>query len=482
MFSDYVYEKSGAENVECILLIDDGCLDDAARFSEKFVAHGFELVRFEDDLGFRVGYEEKLKSGGGRMAVLACSKDYVPYDLRSRMHVFDVSLRGIFPRLDEDALRDLEPDLDLLCMAYRDSYDILTARHDTERFVREKVYGRDNVARYLDRQGLVLTERAKECDNYREWLTIAEEKAKLDVMAVENDIVPNTAEINELFCDWAVRRFGSLSSELDPETPVLVGHAMEFMHERSGKFAIVVMDGMSEFDWHVLSRSFRDVEYEKTSAFAMIPTVTSVSRQCLLSNKYPVQLQDPWSQAKEKNEFMACAREMGFTDAQIGYARGYDADFGALVRCAAIIIMDVDDLVHGQKQGRIGMLNDVDVMAKQKKLVGLVGRLLEQGFDVYISADHGNTPCTGLGRLMGSGVETETRSRRMLVLKDFADKNGIMAKYGMVEYPKYFLPKEYDYLICGVGMSLDARGEDVVSHGGITIDEVVVPFIRIKAV
>ena len=50
--------------------------------------------------------------------------------------------------------------------------------------------------------------------------------------------------------------------------------------EHSKKFIIIVMDGMSEFDWHILSKSFAGVHYQRTAAFAMIPTVTSVSRQC----------------------------------------------------------------------------------------------------------------------------------------------------------------------------------------------------------
>ena len=89
----------------------------------------------------------------------------------------------------------------------------------------------------------------------------------------------------------------------------------------------------------------------------------------------------------------------------------------------------------------------------------------------------------GMGKLMKSGVETETKSHRMVVLKEFADKFAIMEKYpGLIEYPKYYLPKEYDYLICDVGDSFDAKGDDVMTHGGITLDEVVVPFIKIKAV
>ena len=83
---------------------------------------------------------------------------------------------------------------------------------------------------------------------------------------------------------------------------------------------------------------------------------------------------------------------------------------------------------------------------------------------------------------MGTGVEVETKSRRMIVLRNFADKASLIEKYGLIEYPKYYLPKEYDYLICDVGDSFDAKGDDVMTHGGITLDEVVVPFIKIKAV
>ena len=32
------------------------------------------------------------------------------------------------------------------------------------------------------------------------------------------------------------------------------------------------------------------------------------------------------------------------------------------------------------------------------------------------------------------------------------------------------------------GESFDAKGDEVMSHGGITIDEVIIPFIKIKAV
>lgn len=135
-------------------------------------------------------------------------------------------------------------------------------------------------------------------------------------------------------------------------------------------------------------------------------TITSVSRQCLLSNKYSLHLLNPWSQSKEKKEFTECAKSMGFTDTQIGYDRGYDSEINSSVKCAAIIINDIDDMVHGQRQGRKGMYSDVSLFAENRRLARLTKRLLKEGFDVYISADHGNTPCTGVGKLMKTGVET----------------------------------------------------------------------------
>ena len=59
--------------------------------------------------------------------------------------------------------------------------------------------------------------------------------------------------------------------------------------------------------------------------------------------------------------------------------------------------------------------------------------------------------------------------------------DSLKEKYGLLEFPKTYLPKEYDYLICDVGDSFDAKGEDVMSHGGISMDECIVPFIMMKA-
>ena len=483
MFADYVYEKSAAKYADRILLIDADHLTEDTRFTDGFKARGFEIVIYHDDLSFRIEYEDKIKSKDGRIAVVVTPDQYFPYDLRRRLTAYKVSLANLFPRLNTSVLLESGPETyDLVSSVYERTYDQYQSSAATEQFLRVQAYSKENIRGNLDSSYQELLQQSYNCTSYNEWFAIAEAKARIDSMAVQYDLNLDTTEINLRFRDYILGQYGKLSSIIDRESPVLVSKAMDFMHEHSKRFIIVVMDGMSEFDWRILSKSFHGIHYQQTAAFAMIPTVTSVSRQCLLSNKYPRELVNPWNQSKEKQEFIACAKNMGFVDTQISYQRGYDADFGVLIRCGAVIINDIDDMVHGQKQGRIGMFNDVGVMAKQKKLVNMARRFLSAGFDVYISADHGNTTRRGMGKLMSSGVETETKSRCMMVLKGFADKDSTKEKYGLLEFPKTYLPKEYDYLICDVGDSFDAKGEDVMSHGGISIDECVVPFIKIKAV
>lgn len=483
MFGDYVFEKSSAQYIDKILLLDDENLNNKTNYISAFSAHGFEIVRYTDDLTFRIEYEEKLESSGKKLAIIANTKQYIPYDVRRRLSAYIISLEKLFPKLHTATLKDMDKaGLDLLCAAYPANFDDLRQKHDTEIFLRRKVYASANVKEYLREIATDLIERARCITRYSDWFTIAEEKAQLDVMAVQHDADVDTQEINRLFQQYALDQFGKLSQNIDKASPVLVSKAMDYMHDHSDKFIVIVMDGMSEFDWKIISSSFTGLPYEKSSMFAMIPSTTSVSRQCLLSGKYPSQLMEPWKQSKEKTEFVHCAKELGYSDTQIGYERGYDAQFSSFVRCGAVIINDVDDMVHAQKQGRLGMFNDITVLANKKKLLEMTQRFLAVGYDVYITADHGNTVCTGLGKLIGTGVEVETKSRRMVTLKGFADKSGLIEKYGLIEYPKYYLPKEYDYLICDVGDSLDARGDYVMTHGGITLDEVVVPFVKMKAV
>ena len=483
MFGSYLYEQSAAQYTNRILIIDCDGLGDRIQLEKVFEDHGFIVLPYIDDLYFRVEQHDKLSCESEKYAVIVKPSQYIPYDIYHEFTPFKLTYAKLFPKLSAAVLKNRNDiNLDLLVMAYKNCFSDLSVSQLTEQFIQRKVYSRENIQIYLDIAVKKMSEKCSTASSYQDWFAIAEDKAAIDVMATEYDVSADTDRFHALFVDFIESNFGKLSSKIDRATPVTVSRAMEYIKDHSDKFVIIVMDGMSEFDWEIISRSFKGLVYDKSNIFAMIPTTTSISRQCLLSNKYPSQLMEPWKQSKEKQEFFDCANGLGFTNEQIDYVRGYEVSFSSFVKCGAVIINDVDDMVHGQQQGRIGMFNDISVLAKQGQLASLTKRLHNAGYDVYITADHGNTPCVGMGKLMKTGVEIETKSRRMLVLKDFADKDKLLEQYSLIDYPKYYLSKEFDYLICGVGCSFDAKGEAVMSHGGITIDEVIVPFIKVKAV
>ena len=151
MFDEFVYVQSPAEYASRILLIDDDQLETSTGYSACFSARGFEVVRYVDDLWFRVNYEDKIKSGDGKFVVIAKTNQYIPYDLQKRMSPFTVSLVSLFPRLNPDAIAGKgKLDYNLISQAYLNNFDNFRTYEETERFLREFVYTKKNVEQYSE--------------------------------------------------------------------------------------------------------------------------------------------------------------------------------------------------------------------------------------------------------------------------------------------------------------------------------------------
>ena len=150
MFNSYIFEKSFAEYENRILLIDEDHLETKMKYSTIFSANGFKIIKYSDDLSFRIKYEEKLKNSEDKLLVIAHIDDYIPYDIRRRFRTINISLAYLFPTLNTDVLREKSvPDLDLLSMIYRTNLDNREKRSHTEHFFKTKVYAKANVKNYL---------------------------------------------------------------------------------------------------------------------------------------------------------------------------------------------------------------------------------------------------------------------------------------------------------------------------------------------
>ena len=121
MLGEYLFNESSAMYCTSVLLVDHG-VESRAEYAYAFKRRGFTVVRWEDDLAFRIGWEDALKAGE-KLAVIASDDAYVPYDLAQLMQRYDVSLGGLFPKLDTATLGAADGlDLDFLAVAFKDFY------------------------------------------------------------------------------------------------------------------------------------------------------------------------------------------------------------------------------------------------------------------------------------------------------------------------------------------------------------------------
>lgn len=481
MLGKFIFGKTQADYENKILICVQDDFLNTSIYTDYFKHKGFNVINYRDDLHFRIKYSYVLEDDDNKYLIIANENDYIPYDILTRFNQYVLSVSNLFQKLYAPAIKEY-PNInyDLLALAYEKNFDDLDSDRRTLEFIKNKVYDKENIIKYVHLKNEELDALYQNAKTYSDWFDVADLKAKIDILCVKYEISLDTAYINDKFCDFITDNYGTLNGEINPKSPVIISKVMNYITNKSDKFALIVMDGMSQFDWEIISNSFSEIKYNKADIFAMIPTITSVSRQCLLSGKVPMQLEDFSSLAKEEKEFKAYAKYKGFTDNQIAYERGYNVELSAFVKCAAIIINEIDDIVHAQKLGRHGMYHDIKQITKEGRLVHLVRKLLLQGFDVFITSDHGNTNCTGIGKPRRFGIETQTKSNRTIILKDFANIEDFILEYEMSEYPGYYLDKKYKYLIFKDDRAFMDKDGDFLNHGGITIDEVIVPFITVQ--
>ena len=458
-------------------------IHDADAFSTVFdyvcllATLGYKVIKYDDVESFRYLYETEIKQSDIRIAVIAENHHFISYDIRNAFYEVSLSLETVYPRLNAAALRKHLSDLALIDYAYDTLYADAKAEKQTEHFISQTALSTENIKQFVTMSDALLAEATQNASSPADWISIAKQNAKLEVYAASIGLERQQGVINECFKAFVLDGYQKLSGIISKDAPSILPKAIDML--AGGKVALIVADGMSLFDFEILSRSLSDFNFDFNCSFALIPTTTSISRQSLLSGKYPQQLENPFSLAKEESGFIDAGIAHGYTKQQCFYGRGYEALPGPLVKFASIILNDIDDMVHGQKQGRQGMFNDVSLLSKSGSIQALMTYLLDKGFSVYLTSDHGNTCCLGCGSLKRTGVETETKSKRMLVLKDFADVSDDLADRMMV-YPGYYMDKSFQYLICKGNTSFDNKNEIVMTHGGITLEEVIVPFVKIR--
>ena len=143
-------------------------------------------------------------------------------------------------------------------------------------------------------------------------------------------------------------------------------------------------------------------------------------------------------------------------------------------------IFKIDKIMHGIQVGSMGMFGQVKEWAGQDFFIKCIDKLISEKFHIYITSDHGNTEAIGIGAPK-EGALCDKKGERSRVYSDQILRNKVHQEFhNALCWDHQGLPKDYHCLIAPQGKSFTQKDLPIVCHGGISLDEVMVPFVELK--
>jgi hypothetical protein len=305
--------------------------------------------------------------------------------------------------------------------------------------------------------------------------------------------------VDATFLTWVQQHYSGLYNL--PATPPAMLHQIPRYLARlldtaeTRKVALVVFDGLALDQWvvlrEVLTAQRPQWHYHESAVFAWLPTLTSVSRQAVFAGKPPVYF--PESIHRTDQEASLWSRfwsDQGLTSMEVDYARGLrtHADLATVesivthpkVRVVGLVVDAVDAIMHGMTLGTAGMHNQVRQWAEDGCLASLLDLLFGHEYAVFLTSDHGNIEAVGCGR-PAEGAVANVRGERARVYPDQALRAQVAARFpNTIEWPAHGLPEDYLPLLAPGRGAFVREGEHIVGHGGMALEELIVPFIHIE--
>ncbi len=305
--------------------------------------------------------------------------------------------------------------------------------------------------------------------------------------------------LNTTFAGWLAGHYSSLIN-LPPTNPAMLHHvprrlARNIEDSSSSRAALIVVDGLALDQWvtirQLLQKQDANLVMRESATFAWIPTLTSVSRQSIFSGKpplyFPSTINSTHSEEKLWKQFW---EGHGLSRLDIAYQRGLgDGDASNVLDAAihpgktkvvGLVVDKVDKIMHGMQLGSAGMHNQIKQWCQGGFLAALIGHLLDYGYEVWLTADHGNIECDGKGR-PSEGVIAETRGERVRVYPTPELRTQVAEAFTFAhEWQPVGLPADYFPLVAGGRDAFVNPGDAIVGHGGIAIEEVIVPLVKFE--
>ncbi|SIQ53095.1 PglZ domain-containing protein [Pontibacter lucknowensis] len=253
---------------------------------------------------------------------------------------------------------------------------------------------------------------------------------------------------------------------------------LSFKHTKD-KIALIVVDGMAYWQYQLLRDSLEDgLKLEEGVTYSWIPSITQLSRQAIFRGDAPTSSYEQ-KPKNEENLWHSFWKRKGISPTSIRYSHDtvepIDLD---KVTKYALVFKELDDKMHSSSD-YVDLKSLTENWLAKEKISNAINTLLELGFILFLTTDHGNIQAQGWRSLkdrekLGT-TKTGSRSARHLgysdqwLAEDFIKLNADIAPSVAYDGKGIYFKDTLSF----------SNEESLVTHGGSHILEVLIPFVKI---
>ncbi len=344
----------------------------------------------------------------------------------------------------------------------------------------------------------------------RDWLNLAAEWAEIvyqtnslpqsDYQQVQAELAAARQTVDAHFWNFVQARYRAVSYYQDNKGPIsltAVNHWLNQQVDAKARLALICFDGLALDQWFLL-RDYLQTELpgltgHENRSYALAPTVTPISRQALFAGRPPTTFAETINAtAKDAGRWQAFWVNHNIPERRVAHVaikvNGSGLDKVQTIveskNCRLGVLINLfDDVMHASKD----MLAEADKRVyydtlrshlQNGRLAELFDTLLGYNYRLFITADHGNIAGVGRG-LKPHKALIESYARRVVIF----DKESLAHEYAQAhnlrQLPLKTLPPNIHPVYLPGNQLFDAKGATKISHGGLSLEELVVPFVEV---
>ena len=474
-------------NVDVLFVIDPTHLMDYQDIKNK-ISEKYHIYTFENEIKLR----RTLRENRTNLIIVFNNNESLPYDLLSNYAQISIGPTDIFPYLNEEIISFIPfNEYQTIYRQYlneKDRFFEQLSKKDTKIFLKNIALTEND----SKDKAYELTKKLKKLSdniNFSDWGIIGNIYGELMYLIHKNDF---SLDIDDLINKLQSKFIEFILNDYEGLTFYTKSHLNSNLLNiilKDEKIALICFDCMGFEEWQVIYEYLKEntkLDFDINHSFSILPSETGFSRGALFSGLVPLEIPEKKFNLRIEEKYFKTALKYHHIDENDVYFNRFSKpdeipknyafeDYEAL----GIIFSFVDEIVHSKLMDKNLLITNIETLLRNSKLDLFLDSLVQKGFKVYLCSDHGNIFSHGNGINVPKNLVNEKALRYLIsehenILEEYSDKNSIIIQL------KKVIGDEYILFMTGNSM-IGREKNSKLTHGGISIDEVVLPFIEVKS-